>query len=100
MIEDMNRGMFAEQLNTVFHAVLQPEDPRVPLELIEVGEQRPSPRVDNYSLLFRGPKEFCLLQSMYPLEHESLGPLDLFLVPVGDRPDGFRYEAIINRLVE
>ncbi|MEO6391215.1 MAG: hypothetical protein ABIP75_05130 [Pyrinomonadaceae bacterium] len=99
MIEDMNRGMFAEQLNTFFHAVLEPDQHRVSLELIEVGEPRPNPRVDNYSLLFRGPKEFCLVQSMYPLDHESLGSFDLFLVPVGDRPDGFRYEAIINRLV-
>lgn len=99
MIEEMNRGMFAEQLNTFFQAVLQPDQYRVPLELVEVGEQRPSPRVDNYSLLFRGPKEFCLLQSMYPLEHDSLGEFDLFLVPVGEKPDGFRYEAVINRLV-
>jgi len=98
MFEKLSRSDFADQLNTEFSTVLYP-DIRVTLELIEVGAQRPSPKLDNYSLLFRGPAEFCLLQSSYPIEHPVIGNLDLFIVPVNEKPDGFRYEAIINRIV-
>lgn len=98
MFEKLSRADFADQLNTQFSTVLYPDIPVV-LELVEVGPQRPSPKLDNYSLLFRGPAEFCLMQSMYPLEHPVIGNLDLFIVPVNEKPDGFRYEAIINRIV-
>ena len=97
-LEKLKRDDFVAQLNTIFYAVLQ-NDARVPLELTEVGPARPTPRLDNYALLFRGPADFCLLQNIYHLEHETVGPLDLFLVPVKEKPDGFRYEAIINRII-
>jgi hypothetical protein len=99
MLENLCRDDFAAQLDTTFTAVLATGD-RVPLDLIEVTPQRDSPRVDNYSLLFRGPAEKGLIQSIYALQHEVIGALDLFLVPVGKEADGFRYEAVINRLRE
>jgi hypothetical protein len=98
MFEKLWRSDFADQLNKECTTLLFP-DIRVALELVEVGPQRPSPKLDNYSLLFRGPAEFCLLQSSYPIEHPVIGTLDLFIVPVNEKPDGFRYEAIINRIV-
>lgn len=47
-----------------------------------------------FSLLFDGPAQPTLGQAIWPLHHEGLGRLELFLVPVGAGPDGaMRYEA-------
>jgi hypothetical protein len=35
---------------------------------------------------------------MYRMEHDVLGALDLFLVPIARDEDGFQYEAVFNRL--
>jgi hypothetical protein len=47
-----------------------------------------------FALHFRGPREPVLPQAIYRLDHESLGTLEIFIVPTG--PDGgdMRYEAI------
>ena len=35
-------------------------------------------------------------QQIVPLEHAALGKLEIFLVPVGLDPEGYRYEAVFN----
>ena len=97
MLETLTRDDFAPLLNDNFVIALGNGQDAV-IELIEVGEQRPSPKVDNYALLFRGPGEYCLLQNTYKLQHKAFGNLVLFLVTVGETPEGFRYEAVVNRL--
>jgi hypothetical protein len=47
-----------------------------------------------FSLLFRGPRTPLLPQQIHPLEHDTLGAFDLFLVPLGPDAEGMRYEAI------
>jgi hypothetical protein len=37
-----------------------------------------------------------LPQRIYRLEHEQMGPLELFIVPVGPDGDGLGYEAIFT----
>ena len=66
--------------------------PRLELELVEIAGAGGRP----FSVLFRGPAEPLLTQRIYRLEHPALGPLDLFLVPVGREPDGLRYEAVFT----
>ena len=39
-----------------------------------------------------------LQQGMYQLQHDQLGALELFLVPVGRDHEGLYYEAVFNRL--
>lgn len=46
-----------------------------------------------FTLVFRGPAEPMLPQQIYPLTHDELGPLDLFLVPIGPDQVGMRYQA-------
>lgn len=46
-----------------------------------------------FSLLFRGPAEPQLSQGLWELEHDEMGELALFLVPLGPDADGPRYEA-------
>ena len=47
-----------------------------------------------FSLLFRGPSSVPLPQQIHRLEHDGLGSLDLFLVPVGADGNDLLYEAI------
>lgn len=58
----------------------------------------------SFAVLFHGPIEPVLPQGIYRLEHERLGVLELFIVPVGpDEPSGpasqpaaMRYEAVFG----
>jgi hypothetical protein len=60
-------------------------------ELVEVTE---SPRESDdrapFSLVFEGGPSPPLPQAIYPVHHERLGALEIFLVPIA--PD--RYEAV------
>ena len=56
----------------------------------------PGPTREPFSLLFVGPKAPVLPQRIYALEHETLGRLEIFLVPTGAGADGVQYEAIFN----
>jgi hypothetical protein len=61
-----------------------------------------------FSVVFHGPAEPVLLQGTYRLEHEDLGTLEVFIVPVGPdtpggapegaetTPAGMRYEAVFG----
>ena len=49
-----------------------------------------------FSLVFVGPARFVLPQQTYRVEHDSLGELDLFLVPIGPNGGGMRYEAVFT----
>jgi hypothetical protein len=69
----------------------------VALELVEVNEANYSPRLENFSLLFRGPLEPVFPQCIYRLSHATLGGIELFLVPLGPDGQGMRYEAVFNR---
>lgn len=70
-------------------------------ELIEVSElgrapdgTAPDDRRRSFSLVFRGP--FLLPQRIYTLEHEALGRLALFLVPIGAFQGYIHYQAVFN----
>jgi hypothetical protein len=71
------------------------------LELVEVEPlppQRGAPRPEPFSLIFRGTPELPLDQRIHTLEHDQLGRLGLFLVPIGPGSDGRGpyYQAIFN----
>jgi hypothetical protein len=54
---------------------------------------------ESFTLLFRSMSEMLLPQNTRKLEHNTLGQIELFLVPL-NRPDGpwHFYEAVFNRL--
>jgi hypothetical protein len=97
-IEGLSQESFAENLNTKFRLPVQSGEP-LELELIEVAPGTPLEGVERFSLVFRGPLGFALRQSTYRLEHERLGALDIFLVPIARDAEGFSYEAVFNRMV-
>src|SRR5919202_1977260 len=96
-LEDLTRDALAENLNTKFRLpVAEGEPPEI--ELVEVSELRRVGSAENFTALFRGAPNFFLPQSTYRLEHERLGAIDLFLVPIAREADGFRYAAVFNRV--
>lgn len=70
------------------------------LELVEVCDLgrrvMPGGELSNYSLTFLARASAPLPQAIYHLEHAVLGPMDVFLVPIGRDTEGIRYEAIFN----
>ena len=77
------------------HAFLAeaPANQAFALELVEVNEANYSPRLENFSLLFRGPIAPVLPQRIYRLDHDTLGSMEIFLVPLGPDGQGMQYEA-------
>jgi hypothetical protein len=49
-----------------------------------------------FRLLFRGPRDPLLPQSIYRLEHAGLGALEIFVVPVARDAERTSYEAIFT----
>lgn len=70
-------------------------------ELIEVRDLVPADddpdRRPPFSLVFRGPAAAALGQSVFRVENETLGALDLFLVTIGpDKEDRLLHEAVFT----
>ena len=65
------------------------------VEASEAGPPNPESRC-SFALVFRGPLEPVLSQRIYRLESESLGALELFLVPIGPAGDSMQYEAVFT----
>jgi hypothetical protein len=53
-------------------------------------------RTRSFSLVLRGPSEPVLPQAIYGLRHAGLGLIEIFVVPIAQRADGARYEAIFT----
>jgi hypothetical protein len=49
-----------------------------------------------FRLHFRGPREPLLEQSIYRLEHDELGALEIFIVPTRRDAESTTYEAIFT----
>ena len=96
MIEHLTSKNFLEHLQTTFQAV-RPGEEALPLELIEVIDFADNPRLEQFSLVFRGPRAPWLQQGTVQLEHSALGSVDLFMTPLGFDEVGMKYQAIINR---
>jgi hypothetical protein len=61
---------------------VQEGDRTVTLRLAEVADQGVSNGMRQFSLFFHGPADVVLPQSIHTLVHPSLGPLEIFIVPV------------------
>jgi hypothetical protein len=96
-LEDLNAKLFREQLNSPFKVQHEPAG-SITLELVDVAENDSSPRMELFSLQFRGPFRPRLEQQTHRLEHEKLGEFEIFLTPVSaDQQNGTIYEAVFHR---
>jgi hypothetical protein len=99
MVDNLPKETFHENLNTQFRIFFEP-DITLDLELVEITEGISNHEHEQFSLIFRGPLETAFRQGMYRLEHERMGTLEIFLVPIGRKPDGMIYEAAFNRFIK
>ena len=99
MSEWQTEAEFRQNLNTKFRLLAETKEP-IDLTLVDV-ESRPSEAheeagMERFSVFFKSPLEYLLQQAVYPLSHPQMGQFEVFLVPIGQEADGFRYEAVYN----
>ena len=94
MLENLNIATFADKVGDTFRLQQDSGEP-FELELIEArGTAGQSDHREPFSIVFRAPAEPVLDQRIRRLEHDELGALELFLVPIGPDDTGMRYEAV------
>ena len=98
MLDSLTLASFSDCLGTPFRLDAS-EAIGSDLTLIEAEATRFALRPDGsppFSLIFRGPMRPILPQSIYRLNHEILGVLELFMVPIGPDQTGMCYQVIFN----
>ncbi len=98
LLNELTRDRFYECLNSQFRLLDIPSEGKA-LVLGQVSELHKSHKYEIFSLLFYGPVEYPLQQRIYRLQHDRLGILEIFLVPVGRDKEGYHYEAVFNRMI-
>ncbi len=89
---------FSPHLNSIF--ALGVGDSTVELTLTQAAKQPvvpyPGMMREPFSLFFRSGTPVVLPQRLYPFKHDSLGKLDIFIVPIGRDPQGVVYQAVFT----
>lgn len=98
MPDSLTAATFAPHIGTVFTASIDGQPVALLLAEVDAGSPQPSaPRQDPFTLLFTSATPAGLAQGTYALAHDSLGALELFLVPRAPKADGLaRLEAVFN----
>lgn len=99
MLENLHQATLVAYIGTEFQ-VIDNAKPVCALKLAKILEGVKSPVQEAFSLIFYGPLEFFLPQGLRRLKHAKLGEMDIFLVPIGKKSDGYEYEAVFNHLIQ
>ncbi|HEX8619144.1 MAG TPA: hypothetical protein VF911_16300 [Thermoanaerobaculia bacterium] len=96
MLEHLTIEQFEPLIGDTFWVEF-PNDTKVELRLVSAlktmeSEAARLPR-HPFSLTFIGPKSYQLKQRIYKVTHERLGAHEIFLVPIGEQPETYLYEA-------
>jgi hypothetical protein len=95
MTEDLTREHFSGHIGEMFHVAAG--EHTFALKLVEAAPGAKSLRPGGaFSLVFIGPPAPVLPQASYPMRHDALGRIGIFIVPVGPRDGGMSYEAVFN----
>lgn len=104
MLETLTAGSFTPHIGTAFR--LEPPGGGAPgghdltlASATPMGAARRGGKIREhaFSVVFLGPSAAAVLpQAIYALEHEGLGRLEVFLVPIGRDGDRVQYEAVFN----
>ena len=98
MLESLTVDTFTPRIGERFRLLID-AGTTMPMELFDattLGSSGSALGRTPFSILFRGPMTPVLQQRIYRLDHEAMGSLDLFLVPIGPRDGGMVYEAIFT----
>lgn len=90
---------FSQYEDTIFR--IQSEDKGTTVELLlnKVELTVQNEKQEGFSLFLQGPLEPQLLQGTYLFNHEELGELVMFMVPISKSNDVIRYQVVFNRLL-
>jgi hypothetical protein len=98
-LDTLGQADFARHLGTGFRLRL-PDGGTLELALLEASPHPHLPhapdRRQGFSVVFRSTSPGHLPQGIYRLDHDVMGSLELFLVPIGPREGGMGYEAVFN----
>jgi hypothetical protein len=99
-LEDLTVAHFEPRVGDEFTIQVPGLSEDLSAELIEVETIGSEPHEPDgrtpFSLVFRVPQEAVLPQGIYDLQHVDLGPLSIFIVPIGRKDDGVRYQAVFS----
>ncbi|HEY2171450.1 MAG TPA: hypothetical protein VGJ30_17625 [Candidatus Angelobacter sp.] len=95
-LDSLNAKIFREQLHSQF-TVRQDNSATITLELVDVVENDLSPKMELFSLQFRGPAAPRMAQHIHTLEHDKLGRFDIFLTAVAGDAQSITYESVFHR---
>lgn len=95
-LQSLNAQVFREQLRSKFN-VKAGNGSAISLELIEVTESDPSPKIELFTLQFQGPLRPRLNQQIHRLEHEMLGACEIFLTAIAEQDNSTIYESVFHR---
>lgn len=102
--ERLTEETFSRYLNSKFRIFTSPLT-TIELELINVMHSDSTsvepaanaPKLDSFSVLFRGPRRTALESKTYKVTHDQMGAFDLFISPVNDRKKDRIYQAVFTR---
>ena len=97
MEDGLTHDEFSKNLNTKFQVQIDENSP-VELELIKVSELKVYPQQEEFAIEFRGPLDLFLNQGIFIFKHEQIGEFEIFIVPIRKDDQGFKYEAVFNRV--
>jgi hypothetical protein len=103
-LETLTLAKFSAVVQTRFRVQTGPGS-ETTLELVQAnpsdapaGPAGKEARGESFMLLFHDPGDRMLPQGTYPFVHDELGAFDLFIVPIGQAPGVFQYQAVFNRV--
>ena len=89
---------FSKHVGTQFYAKFGESE--ADLTLAEVKGYMPEPaeekKMERFSVFFVGQADSPLPQQIFQMRHETMGEFEIFLVPIKNEVNGFRYEAVFN----
>lgn len=98
MLDTLSSDDFRPCIDQPFQTRLGDTPVQLSLAEIEVMDERYSRSGTRrpFSLMLLGPVEPLMPQGTYRLDNETLGPLDVFMVPLGPDGGGQRYQIIFS----
>ena len=98
MVEAFDREKFAQAVGSKFKVTAENGN-SVDVELIQVTPWTERRNQRSFSALFGVPEGYFVEQGMYDFEHAEMGPMQLFVVPVGPINGMPALEALFNFVV-
>lgn len=100
----LTRDLFTPHLNSQFR--IRVEERTVKVQLIKISDEKAAGITEgveiagkeSFSLIFLGMGPTSLEQQTYEVEHDEMGKLNLFLVPVGRNTGTQHYQAAFTRI--